>query len=50
MQNDSNNMYERGGSTMSLLYFVIALLGLGSFIWGWSKMPEILKDWTDKKK
>lgn len=29
---------------------VLAVVGISAFAWSWSKMPDIMDDWTDDKK
>ena len=33
---------------MVWLYLILSLAVLIAFVWSWSKMPSILKEWTDK--
>lgn len=33
---------------MGWLYLILSLSVLIAFVWSWSKMPSILKEWTDK--
>ncbi len=35
---------------MGWLQLVVGLSVMGAFLWSWSKMPDILKSWTEKEK
>ncbi len=35
---------------MEWVYLIIGVAVIGSFCWSWSKMPSILKEWTDRSK
>ena len=35
---------------MGIIFLIIGIAVIVSYGWSWSKMPGILKDWTDKSK
>ncbi|MGM0140304.1 hypothetical protein IGI65_002789 [Enterococcus sp. DIV0755b] len=33
---------------MEWVYGILGIAVIGAFCWSWSKMPDILKEWTNK--